>query len=75
MFPPSVITIVTCPSTGPKIPRYFSLGRSISRPLGREPRERPFVLIPLGYPADDCVVPEEAFKRRPLERTLIVDRG
>ena len=43
--------------------------------LGREPRERPFVLIPVGYPADDCVVPEEAFKRRPLERTLIVDRS
>ncbi len=31
------------------------------RPLG----EKPFVLMPVGYPADDCVVPDIA--RKPLE--------
>jgi len=32
------------------------------RPLG----EKPFVLMPVGYPADDCVVPDIA--RKPLEQ-------
>jgi nitroreductase len=35
--------------------------------LGRPKHERPFLLIPLGHPADDCVVPRAAMARRPLE--------
>jgi nitroreductase len=29
----------------------------LSRELGRPKNERPFVLLPIGYPADDCTVP------------------
>jgi nitroreductase len=38
---------------------------------GRPKNERPFLLIPVGYPTDDCVVPEEATKRKPLDETLL----
>ncbi len=40
--------------------------------LGRPANERPFVLIPVGYPAEDCVVPAEALRRRPLDETMVV---
>ena len=40
--------------------------------LGRPENERPYVLIPVGYPADDCVVPREALRRRPLTDTMVV---
>jgi iodotyrosine deiodinase len=30
---------------------------------GRPPHEKPFVLMPIGYPAPDCVVPDLARKR------------
>ena len=43
--------------------------------LGRPASERPFLLIPVGYPAADCVVPRAALERRPLSETLIVDLG
>ena len=43
--------------------------------LGRPEHERPFLLIPLGHPADDCVVPAAALLRKPLEQVMIVDRG
>lgn len=33
--------------------------------LGRPEHERPFLLIPVGYPADDCVVPR--LERKPLD--------
>ena len=33
--------------------------------LGRPKHERPFVLLPIGYPADDCTVPN--LSRKPLE--------
>lgn len=39
--------------------------------LGRPAHERPFLLIPVGYPADDCRVPDLA--RQPLDRILVVD--
>ena len=39
--------------------------------LGRPPNERPFVLIPVGYPADDCKVPEHALWRKPLDQVAI----
>ncbi len=31
-----------------------------------------FLLIPLGYPAPDCRVPQAALARKPLEEVLIV---
>ncbi|MEM7229479.1 MAG: nitroreductase family protein [Planctomycetota bacterium] len=40
--------------------------------LRRPSYERPFLLIPVGYPADDCVVP--AIERKPLEDIMVVDR-
>lgn len=40
--------------------------------LGRPAHERPFLLIPLGWPAEDCQVPRHALARRPLEQTLVV---
>ena len=43
--------------------------------LGRPAEERPFLLIPVGYPADDCVVPLAATLRKPLEEIMVVDRG
>ncbi len=35
----------------------------LARILDRPPNERPFLLMPVGYPADDCVVPEIGRKR------------
>jgi nitroreductase len=40
--------------------------------LGRPKHERPFLLIPVGYPAADCVVPMRAMERRPLEEAMVV---
>ena len=40
--------------------------------LGRPDNERPYVLIPVGCPAEDCVVPVEALRRRPLDETMVV---
>ena len=39
--------------------------------LDRPANERAYMLIPLGYPAEDCVVPEHALARRPLDETLV----
>ncbi len=44
------------------------LGRILKRPS----YERPYLLIPVGYPADDCVVPD--LQRKPLEEIMVVDR-
>lgn len=40
--------------------------------LGRPKHERPFLLIPVGYPADDCLVPAKALLRRPLDEVMVV---
>jgi len=40
--------------------------------LGRPKNERPFLLVPMGYPADDCEVPAHALERKPLDETLII---
>lgn len=40
--------------------------------LERPPHERPFLLIPVGYPADDCVVPAAAIVRKSLEEIMVV---
>ena len=37
--------------------------------LGRPPHERPFVVIPVGYPAEDAAVPD--LERKPLERIAL----
>ncbi len=41
--------------------------------LNRPKYERPYLLIPIGYPADDCVVPD--LQRKSLEQIMVVDRG
>jgi len=38
--------------------------------LGRPSNERPFLLIPVGYPADNCQVP--AIERKPLSEIMVV---
>jgi nitroreductase len=43
--------------------------------LGRPENERAYMLIPVGYPTDDCRVPKHALERRPLDEILIFDRG
>ncbi len=45
----------------------------LAKLLGRPENERPFVLIPLGYPADDLVVPLAGTRRKPLDQILVVD--
>lgn len=37
--------------------------------LGRPANERPYVVIPIGWPADDCTVPD--LRRKPLEQVLV----
>lgn len=39
--------------------------------LGRPGHEKPFLLIPVGYPADGCLVPRAALARKPLDQVLI----
>ena len=58
-----LVTLTHTPS-----PMKF-LGRILKRPS----YERPYLLIPVGYPADDCVVPD--LQRKPLEAIMVVDRG
>lgn len=40
--------------------------------LKRPEYERPYLLIPIGYPADDCVVPD--IHRKRLDQIMVVDR-
>lgn len=40
--------------------------------LGRPAHERPFLLIPVGHPADSCRVPLHATRRRPLDEVMVV---
>jgi len=44
----------------------------LAKVLDRPEHERPFLLIPVGYPAEDCVVPAHATRRKPLERAMVV---
>ena len=41
--------------------------------LGRPAHERPYLLIPVGYPAEGCVVPD--IGRKPLESIMAINRG
>jgi nitroreductase len=47
----------------------------LTKLLGRPANERPFVLFPIGYPVDGCLVPDLA--RKPLDQimTVVGDRG
>ncbi len=38
--------------------------------LQRPPTEKAYMLIPLGYPAEDCLVPKLAMQRKPLSQVL-----
>jgi len=40
--------------------------------LNRPDYERPFLLIPIGYPAEDCVVPD--IHRKTLDQIMVIDR-
>lgn len=41
--------------------------------LNRPEHERPFLLIPVGYPAEGCTVP--VIRRKPLDEIMVIDRG
>ncbi len=47
--------------------------RFLTKVLRRPEDERPYLLIPVGYPTDDCVVPD--IQRKPLEQILSLDCG
>jgi hypothetical protein len=38
--------------------------------LGRPEYERPYVLIPIGWPADSCMVPD--IERKPLKEIMVI---
>jgi nitroreductase len=44
----------------------------LARVLERPEHERPFLLIPVGYPSDDCEVPAHATTRKPLDQVMVV---
>ena len=41
--------------------------------LGRPDNEQPFVLIPVGYPADICRIPKAAIQRKPIEEFMVFE--
>lgn len=45
----------------------------LSRILGRPANETPYLLIPVGYPAEGAVVPD--ISRKPLSEVLVQNRG
>jgi iodotyrosine deiodinase len=45
----------------------------LSQVLQRPEHERAFLLIPVGYPAEDCTVPDIA--RKPVEQIMVRDLG
>ncbi|CAN5529487.1 nitroreductase family protein [soil metagenome] len=47
----------------------------LAKILGRPENERPFLLIPIGYAADNLVVPEFAIQRKQMSEVMIIDRG
>ena len=46
--------------------------KSLAKILKRPAYERPYLLIPVGYPAEECVVPD--LERKPLREIMVVDR-
>ncbi|MBA7616505.1 MAG: nitroreductase family protein [Calditrichaeota bacterium] len=47
--------------------------RFLSDILKRPPNEKPFLIIPVGYPAEDCRVPD--LQRKPLEEVAVFLEG
>ncbi len=47
--------------------------RFLGEILGRPSYERPFLLLPVGYPTDDCRVPD--ITRKPVSEVIVFDRG
>ena len=45
----------------------------LSRILKRPNHERPFLLIPVGYPAEDCLVPD--ITKKPLSEIMVLNEG
>jgi nitroreductase len=45
----------------------------LHRVLNRPDHERPFILLPVGYPAADATVPD--MERKPLDEIMVIDRG
>jgi nitroreductase len=43
--------------------------------LNRPANERPYLVVPVGYPADNLVVPEFAIARKPIHEVMVIDRG
>lgn len=48
--------------------------RFLGEVLRRPSHERAYMLVPVGYPAEDCEVPAHALPRKPLDEVLIFDR-
>lgn len=47
--------------------------RFLAEILGRPSHERPYLLLPVGYPAQECVVPD--IQRKALAQIMVVNRG
>jgi nitroreductase len=43
--------------------------------LGRPEQEKPVMILPLGHPAADAVVPAAAKRKKPLHEIMTVFRG
>ena len=41
--------------------------------LGRPANEKPFALLPVGYPAEDCMVPD--LRRKSLAEVAVFEEG
>ena len=41
----------------------------LTKLLGRPGNERPFCMFPIGYPSDDCVVPD--LRRKDLDEVMV----
>ena len=46
--------------------------KTLATMLNRPEHERPFLIIPIGYPAENCKVPD--LQRKTLEQIMVVDR-
>lgn len=46
--------------------------RFLTKLLNRPSYERPFVVIPVGYPSEDCMIPD--IHRKPLDEIMVIDR-
>lgn len=46
----------------------------LTQVLHRPDNERPYLLIPVGYPAENCQVPLAATQRKPLDQVMILHK-